>query len=363
MQAGLTGNAVVGLGGRMGAELAISEINQHGGVNGRKLKLVVEDDGNTSDGGVLAVRKLVQEDSTFVILNSSSSDATLAALNFAQTSKTPEIVTAAVDPRVLNPFRRYIFLGSGVPAATAAQYYTDFLAKTLKVGSVSLVVQDIAYANSLKVILADLLSKAGVKVATNQTFSSNDTDFTAQIQAVKNANAPVLFTIGQPTQTVKIIIQARRSGVSSQIMADQNNADLQFPSLGGANVEGAYTFWISGTQFLGDNTGAMGKWRAAFSAANPNPPPNFPNQFSLQAYADTYTIAEAIRRAGANPTRDSFVTAMEGIKDFVAGKDSYFSYAEPVMMPHTFSATDHQGNHSMQPVQLKNGLFIAVKGT
>lgn len=357
LQADLTGNALVGLGGRLGVELAVAEINKHGGVNGRRIDLVPEDSAATSDGGVLAMRKLIQDDNVFVVINSASSDATLASLNFAQTAKVPVVVTAAVDPRVLDPFRRYIFLGAGVPAGTAAKVYVNYLANTLKSKNVGMLIPDSAYAQSLKTILTDALPAGGVKIATAQSFTTNDTDFTAQVQALKQANPDVVFILGTPVTSVRIVSQVRRAGLNPTFLGDQNNGDQQLIALGGPDVEGFYTVWISGTQFINDQTGAMGQWRAAFSAQNPDPPQNTPNQFTLQSYADTYVMAEALRVAGANPTRESFVDAMENMKDFVAGKDPTFAYAEPVMVPRGFTKDSHQGNHFMLPVVVKNGKF------
>ena len=104
----------------------------------------------------------------------------------------------------------------------------------------------------------------------------------------------------------------------------------------------------------------MGEWRGRFTKAYPNAPAGFPNQYSLRAYADAYVIAEALRRAGPGMTQENVVTQLETIRDFVAGKDGYFSFAAAVGLPRSFSPTQHQGTTSLAPVVVRDGRFQAV---
>ena len=89
MEADLTVNTTVGLGGQLGVRMAISEINAHGGINGRKLVLTTEDSMGSADGGVSAMRKLLDEDNPFVLIECSTSDATIPVLPEVEVDRHP----------------------------------------------------------------------------------------------------------------------------------------------------------------------------------------------------------------------------------------------------------------------------------
>jgi len=362
LQVDLTGGgSLVGQGTKYGVEMAVAEINKHGGVNGRKINLVIEDAASTPDGGVLAVRKLAQQDNVFAIFGGSISSSTVSALTFIRSGDVPYYASIPSDPRVLNPFSKLIFEGAALPQTTVVPDEVDFLTKTLGGKNIALMVSSDAYAIAAKGLIVPEIEKRGVKVATVQTFNAGDTDFTGQIAAIKKANPDVMMTIALPADGARVLVQARRAGINIPMVGDSAQADNQTIRLAGTVSEGYYTFWFSSPQFIDDRTGEMGKWRDAFAAQFPNPPTGVPNQWTLQSYADVYVVAEALKKCGSTVTRDNFVKQLETLKDYVGGKPgSSFSYAHPIGLPRTFTATDHQGSRLLVPVVIKNGEFKAV---
>jgi len=123
--------AYVGLGGRDGAELALQEINDAGGINGRKLKLVFEDDAFSPSKALAAVKKLVEQDKVFMVLSLSASNPTVGTVDYLKDAKVPQYVSIASAPIVTHPFSRYVFRGATTETARWGEVYSEFLAQFL----------------------------------------------------------------------------------------------------------------------------------------------------------------------------------------------------------------------------------------
>jgi len=360
-QCDLTGAAAfAGIAGQYGIQMAISQINAHGGVDGRKLKLVTEDSATTPDGGTLAARKLIQQDHAQAIISVASSGASIPAAQVASQLKTVYIASAAGDPRVLYPFSKYVYRGDSVNIAASAAMMVK-LAKQRNAKAIAVMTDtSLAYAVTEKSLFLKDASKAGLNIVTAKTWSSTDTDFTSQVQAVKSAKPDWIIIMAYPPATAKFMIQLRNAGVTTPVLGDQSLPVPDLISLGGSAVNGMELLYI-GSQVLSDKTGAMGKFVAFFNKMFPNVDHTaYPNSETVWAYADTFVLADAIRRAGANFTSDSLVTALDKTRGFVAGKGKVFYYAFPVGLPRTYNPNDHEGTRVLGLLEVKGGQLVPV---
>ena len=361
LQVDLTGGgALVGQGTKFGVDLAVAQINKAGGINGRTLELVVEDSASTPDGGVLAVRKLVQQDNVFAIIGGGTSSSTVSALPFIRQNDVPYYASIPSDPRVLDPLSKLIFEGAALPQTTVVPLEVDFLVKRLNAKNIALAVSSDAYAISAKGLIVPELQKRGLSVKTTQDFTATDTDFTAQIQAIKAASPDVVMTIGLPASGARFLVQARRAGISVPMVGDSAQADNQTISLAGSSAEGYYTFWFSSPQFIDATAGAMGDWLKAFKAQFSSPPPGVPNQWTLQAYSDVFVVAQALVNVGKDPIRTGFVEQVEKTRCYVGGRDGFVGVANAVGLPRSFSTQNHQGSYTLIPIAVKGGHFEAA---
>jgi branched-chain amino acid transport system substrate-binding protein len=354
----LTGpSSELGQGFDYGAKLAFQEINQHGGINGHELTLVEADDQSTPNGAITAVQRLTLGQKLAVLWNGSSSSPTVAVVPRMRGGPLPYYVGFASDPRVLEPFSKYVFSGAAIPVSSIVSNMVDFLAVKLKAKTVALLSCDQANCKASVPPLKQGLQSKGVTVVEDQTFHSGDTDFTGQINAIKAAKPDVVQMWGLPADGGRIVGQLRRAGVTAPIVGDTAMTDQAVLELAGPAAEGMYAMWIAGAQFLSDNTGPMGAFRAGFAKAFPNAPAGMPNQYTIRAYADAYVIAEALRRAGADLSAENIVRQFDTIQNFVAGRDANFTYAAAIGLPRSFSPTDHQGTKTLVPVVVKGGKF------
>lgn len=356
VHAALTGVAsFVGQGGKVGIDTAVAEINSHGGINGRKLEVIYVDDRGAPDGGVSAVRRLVDDDQVFMVFGAGTSASTVSVVPYFQQNGVPYFVSFASDPRVLEKFIPNVYSGATVPQKDAIASYANFMAKDLKARKVALMACDQPHCTSSAPVLKSLLEKSGANV-TLVTYNSGDTDFTGQMAQVKAASPDVIFLFGLAADEGRIIPRIKHGGMAQPIVTDFSGSDLTVLRMAGPAAEGYYTFWFGGPQFYDDETGAMGKLHASIKANRIEKPANMSNLYTLMAYSDLYVVAEALQKAGKGLSRASFMKGLDGIHDFVAGPPAWTA-AAPVGSPRSFTATNHQGTSAAQPVVVKGGSF------
>lgn len=357
VHAALTGVAsFVGQGGKVGIDTAVAEINGQGGINGRKLEVIYVDDRGAPDGGVAAVRRLVDDDQVFMVFGAGPSASTVSVVPYFQQNGVPYFVSFASDPRVLEKFIPNIYSGATVPQKDAIGSYASFMAKDLKAKKVAMMACDQPHCTSSAPILKALLEKSGLAV-TQINYNSGDTDFTGQMAQIKTAAPDVIFIFGLAPDEGRIIPRIKRSGLPQPIVTDVSGSDLTVLRMAGPAAEGVYTFWFGGPQFYDDNTGAMGKFNASITANKIERPANMPNLYTLMSYSDVYVVAEALRKAGKDLTRAGFLKALDtGIQNFVAGPPAW-PQAAPIGSPRNFTPTNHQGTTSAQPVIVKGGSY------
>lgn len=357
VHAALTGAAsFVGQGGKVGIDTAVAEINGNGGVLGRKLEIVYVDDRGSPDGGVVAVRRLVDDDKVFAVFGAGPSASTVSAIPLFQQNGVPYFVSFASDPRVLEKFIPNIYSGATVPQVDAVASYADFMVKDLKAKRVAMMVCDQPHCTSSAPILKGLLEKSGVNVVISN-YNSGDTDFTGQMSQIKSAAPDVIFLFGLAPDEGRIIPRIKRGGFTQPVVTDVSGSDLTVLRMAGPAAEGYYTFWFGGPQFYDDTSGAMGKFLGSVKENKIEHPANTPNLYTLMAYADVYVLAEAIRAAGKDLTRAALLKSLDSnIKGFVAGPPNW-PYAAAIGSTRTFSANNHKGTNSAQPVVVKAGSF------
>jgi branched-chain amino acid transport system substrate-binding protein len=336
----ITGGATfLGLGGKAGAELAFKEINDAGGINGRKIKLIYEDDGFSPSRALAAVKKLIEQDQVFMIDNISGSNPTVGTAEYLRQAKVPVYVTIASAPAVTHPFNRYLFRGATSETVRYgeldAEFFVDFLG-----------VKRIAILSGLEENLRTEADEAvkmldkwyGVKPLMRAEFKVGDKDFTPQLLQVKQANPDFIFAVGQVPEASIIVRQARELGLKQPIMVAPSSVDNTLITNLGTNAEGVLGLWGAGA-FLDSGNPDMIKFREAWAKMNPNAPKGRPNLFDVWGYTEGYVIAEALKRAGRDLTREKFIDALESIQDYRVSE---------IATPRTFTKWHHIGNLTQQ---------------
>jgi branched-chain amino acid transport system substrate-binding protein len=349
----ITGGATfLGLGGKAGAELAYKEINDAGGINGRKLKMIFEDDGFSPSRALAAVKKLVEQDQVFMINNISGSNPTVGTMEYLRQAKVPVYVTIASAPAVTHPFNRYLFRGATSETVRYGELDAEFFVDFLRF-------KRIAILSGLEENLRTEADEAvkmlekwyGVKPTMRAEFKVGDKDFTPQLLQVKQSDPDFIFAVGQVPEASIIVRQARELGLRQPIMVAPSSVDNTLIANLGINAEGVLGLWGAGA-FLDSGNPDMVKFREAWAKMNPNAPKGRPNLFDVWGYTEVYVIAEALKMAGRDLTREKFIDALEAIKDYRVSE---------IATQRTFTKWHHIGNLTQQAMVVVGQHWVPLR--
>ena len=238
--ASLTGKeAVFGQNAHKGTLLAIEEANAAGGVLGRQLELLTEDDQSKAGESATAVKKLISRDKVVAVLGEITSGRTLEAAPVCQNAHIPLISPGATAPEVTtkgNYIFRVCFIDS-FQGAVMAKFAKD----SLKVTHAA-VLSSVSSAQSvgLAKVFRERFTADGGNVVIEQKYGEGDKDFRAQLTAIKAAGAEGVFVPGYYAEAALICKQARELGLSVPLFGVDGWESPELIQIGGAAVEGSY---------------------------------------------------------------------------------------------------------------------------
>ena len=322
-----------------GVELALSEINNPqlvGAISesrpsNTRFKFIIEDDTSTPEGAVAAFNKLIHEDGISVILGPSTSSATQAAFPIAQENQTIAI-TATAGARGIGAIGDFVFR---VPLTTSIVIPKGVQITQAKLGyqrAATLYDDTDHFSTDRDETLRETFTANGIELLTTETFQSGDTDFSAQLTAIKALNPDAIFASALPPEKPGILIQGQELGISVPfIISSLTEAEIQ---IAGDAAEGAITFtgWLP-TDDTPGNQAFVQNYKATFGMP--------PNVFAAASYATVHILAEAINNAESTETiaiRD----ALANIKDLdtILGKFSFDSNGNGVYEPKALIVKD-----------------------
>jgi branched-chain amino acid transport system substrate-binding protein len=344
--------AYIGLAGRDGMLLAIKEINAAGGVNGRKITAVFEDDGHTPTKALAAVKKLVEQDKVFAVMSVGGSNATVGAVDYMKEKGVPYYVSIASAPQVTWPHARNLFRGGTTETARYGELYAEFLATHYKAKRIAIMSGREEYPRNEGDATVDKLKNwFQLAPVTRVEFNIGDKDFTPQLVEVQKANPDVIAFFGNPAEAAIAMRQAKELGLRQPFFVGSNMVDPSLVTAAKSNAEGVMGFSLI-PYLPGSKAPDMVKWEAAWKKEYPSAPAGRPNNFDLLAYGDMYVLAEGMKRAGPNLTADGLIRALEGMQNYRVG---------PVATARTFSTKHHIGNLTLVPMVVKDGQWEPVQ--
>lgn len=348
----LTGPAAwIGLSARDGLNLAISEINAHGGVNGRKLRLIFEG-AQTPAESIAAAKKLTEQDKVFVLVIGAGSTGAAAAADYLREVGIPTYNIVAATPKIRQPFGRNIFHGVYPDAGVVAQAFADEIAQT-KPRNVGVIVGNYEFPQAVLTGLRPLLAERRIDVKTVQPFDLGTQDFTAQIVSVSSAKPDLVVFMGNAAEAGLAIKQAPELGLTGlPWVIDLAGISRSTPKVAGAVSEGVRSVWMF-PYFHDETAQPMAdfdrKWREAYG----QPAAGRPSYIDINGYGDLYVLALALRATGKDLSWQKLISTWENLKDLVPSK--FGPYASDVIFPESFTPTDRDGNKHWASIRIKDG--------
>ena len=323
----LTGpQATFALSGRNGSRLAVEEINRAGGVLGKKLALLSEDDRNEPSEAASAVSKLITRNHVVALIGENASSRTLAAAPIAQSYGVPMVSPSSTNVEVTKKgdyIFRVCFIDPSQGKALAL-----FSRQNLKAETAAILIDAKSdYSVGLAAAFEASFTAAGGRVISQIKYAEGDSDFSAQLTTIRPLKPDVLFVPGYYTDAGLIARQARGLGLESILLGADGWDSPKLPEIGGTAVEGSY---FSNHYSVDDPSPAVRKFVDSYKKAYGVEP----DSIAALSYDAARLIADAIRRAGSTEgkrVRD----ALASTKDFpgVTGNITMDADRNPVKLP------------------------------
>ena len=297
-----------------GFELAVSEINAKGGINGKKVKLESMDDKGDATEASNAYNKLAGDNNVLAVAGPTISATTAAVAPLADQSKLVTIAPAATSDSIETG--NYLFR-TCFKDSYQGEVASRFAAENLKVKKVAVLYgTGDPYSSGVGEAFAKAAEKLGLEVVDKESSSSaDDTEYSAQLQKIQASGAellyaPYYYSVAGPY----IIPQARSVGFEGYVMGPDGYDGLK---LTGDKSQYNKTYYT--THYSADdntNTKVQDFIKSYKSKNNAEP-----NTFAALGYDTIYMIKQAIEKAGENATREDVRNAVAGMTfDGVTGK-------------------------------------------
>lgn len=238
--ASLTGaTASFGTASHNGAIMVIDAANAAGGVLGKKIKLITEDDQSKPGEAATAVRKLISRDRVVALIGEIASSRSLEAAPIAQQSKIPMVSPGSTNPNVTK-VGDYIFRVCFIDpfqGTVMAKFTLNSLKKT-RIAVLTDVRQD--YSVGLAQFYKEYLTKNGGTIVSEQSYSSGDQDFKAQLTSIKASNPEAIFVPGYYNEVGLVARQARELGITVPILGGDGWDSPTLAQIGGPALENTF---------------------------------------------------------------------------------------------------------------------------
>lgn len=331
---------------RLGMQLRVDEINEQGGINGRKLKLIVEDDGYDPKKAVLAAQKLVNQDKIFIMAGHLGTAQNLASIPVQSEKNVINFFPITAAREMYEPLDRLKY-------SFAATYYDQMresvpgLVKEKNLKKVCAIYQDDDFG--LEVLRG---AEAGLKAANmtlveKTSFKRGATDFSSQVAKMKASGCDMVVLGTIIRETIGTIGESRKTGFSPVFIGSSAAYTDLIHKLGGAAMNGLYATHTVAHPYLDEVSQPMRFWANKYKTKFTDDP----TVFSVYGYAIIDAFIKAAQKAGPNLTTDTFIKAMDST---TIPPDIFGS---PTM---TFTPTKRLGNDLSRMSQITDGKWKVI---
>ena len=300
----LSGNvASYGTGIAKGAELAIKEINDAGGIDGKKIETVKIDNKSENSEATSAAMKLATQEKVVAQIGSATSGNTVAAVQVANQNKMPIISPSGTSPTVTvnddGSVNEYAFRTCFIDPFQG-KIAANFASNDLKAENVAIFSDSSSdYAKGLAEAFKKQIEANGGKVVAEESYVAKDTDFKSTLTRLKSKNPDFIYVPGYYEEVGLIVKQARSTGIEAPMMGGDGWDSPKIIELAGADA-------LNNTYFTNhysaeDPDEKIQKFVKAFKTANDD---KSPDAFNALGYDSVYWLKDAIERAGSTKGED-----------------------------------------------------------
>jgi branched-chain amino acid transport system substrate-binding protein len=298
--------AAYGKQARNGLQMRADEINEAGGIRGRKLRLIVEDNGYDPKKALLAAQKLVTGDKVFAILSHIGTAPNMAAMPIQFEKNVINFMPLTGAREMFDPFNKLKF-------ALVPPYYDQMrvilppMIKDKGYKRVGILYQDDEFGLEVLRGTEAALKVVNLPLAEKTSFKRGATDFSSQVAKLKAAECDLVVMGTIIRETVGAMAEARKIGFNPAFFGSAALYSHLIHALGGKAVEGLYGVNIVGHPYADEESKPVAEWAARYKARFGEDP----TVFSVYGYATMDVFGKAADKAGTNLTTEAFINAME----------------------------------------------------
>jgi branched-chain amino acid transport system substrate-binding protein len=313
----LSGEASAGAGVARGAEAYFKWVNAHGGVNGRKIAYRYLDDGYDPSRTVQATRQLVQQDKVFAIFNTLGTANNLAIRSFLNQSKVPQLFSASGATTLGRDFGQYPYTIGYIPSyAAEGKIYGQYVVKTRPKAKIAVLYQDDDYGNDLLGGLRKGLGGRSRQLVAKAGYDPTATDVASQVAQLKGSRADTFMIFAFGKFSLQAFFAMNKLGWRPKITIVNAVASasglMALPPA--RSTEGAVS--IVFTKDPANPAWAKDKGLKLFQTVMKRYyADGVKSGYAAAGASSAYTMVDALKKAGKDPTRASLVNAVTHLSE------------------------------------------------
>jgi len=338
----LTGPTAVGSLPLLGATAIYKNVNDNGGINGRKIEVLVEDDACDPNKTIAATKKLMSQDQVFMIHGGWCSGTVMAIKpELKNHPDLPFMVLGAASTAISSPFQANIFHPIAT-TATVANSMVDFALSKPGAKRIAIISHSDEWGKShIEPAIAALKAK-GLEPVETVYLERGSTDATSQLLRLRAAKPDAVLAILYPPELTIYLRDANKYGIKAPTIATQGvSLEDMVKRVGNpAATKELYVFYpLSATL----DAAGFKKWQDIYTSAHPKDPVE---TLSFMGMTGALAVVQALKNAGPDLTREKFMAELDKLNNFDPGIQSG---------PLTFTAQDHAGIKQGKMIYMKDG--------
>lgn len=338
--AAMTGNtATFGTSSHAGTQMAVDEVNAAGGLLGKKLRLVMEDDQSKPGEAGIVAKKLISREKVIAMLGEVASGKSLEMGPICQKAGVPMISPASTNPKVTEVGDHIFRICFIDPFQGTVMAKFAMSRGWKKVAILTDTKQD--YSVGLSQFFKEYFAKNGGTITGEQSYGSGDKDFKAQLTAIKGGSPDAIFASGYYNETGLIAAQARELGINAPLLGGDGWDSPSLVQVAGKAIEGSFF----SNHFSNEDTSPhIQEFVKRFKAKHGN----VPDAMAALGYDSAMILADAIKRAGT--------TEGKALRDAIAATKDYQAITGKITLDEKRNA-----NKSAVILTIKDGKFSYVE--
>ncbi len=332
--------------GVYGTAAIYKDVNDHGGINGRKLELVIEDDACDGDKTIAAIKKLVDEDKVFMLHGGWCSAAVMKAKpEIEKRANVPYMNLASASAAISTPLVRNIFQPAPT-SVTIGETLVNFALTKPGVKKIALVTQPDEGPNSkIREALAKLKA-LGIEPVEYITLNTGTTDATPQVKQLKAKAPDVILVSLYPAEIAALLRDSYKEGLKTTFVSTESSSfEDTNKRIGIPEAMKDVYFFYPFTDLL--TSPKLSKYARIATKYYPR---EVLDMITFQGMTGALAVVEALKRLGPNVSRERFIAELEKLNNFDGG----------IQPPLSFSPKQHAGARSGNMLTERNGRLVVV---